>query len=161
MHNTVVIDGADSSEVWSGFRVARRARATLHGAEAGAKRIVVHGNHDGYRRLPGHNTHWRRWTFGPDSMQIDDTITGRFSTAEARFFLHPAVVVQQFDPEARRAVLRVPGGQTAVLDATGAAMAIETTAWHPRFGVSVANRCLALRFEGGQASTRLQWRDAA
>ena len=25
-HNTVSIDGADSSEVWSGFRVARRAR---------------------------------------------------------------------------------------------------------------------------------------
>lgn len=160
-HNTVVIDGADSSEVWSGFRVARRARATLHGAEAGAKRIVVHGSHDGYRRLPGHNTHWRRWTFGPDSLQIDDTITGRFHTAMAHFFLHPAVVVQQLDADARRAVLRLPAGQTAVLDATGAAMAIEPTTWHPRFGVSVANRCVTLRFEGGQASTRLQWRDAA
>lgn len=161
VHNTVMIDGADSSEVWGGFRVARRARATLHGAEAGAKRIVIHGSHDGYRRLPGRNTHWRRWTFGPDSLQVDDTLTGRFHSAEARYHLHPAVVVQQLDAEARRAILRLPSGQSAVLDATGAALSVETATWHPRFGVSVANRCLVLRFEGGQASTRLQWRDAA
>jgi uncharacterized heparinase superfamily protein len=159
-HNTVAVDGADSSEVWGGFRVARRARATLHGAEAAAKRIVIHGSHDGYRRLPGHNTHWRRWTFGPDSLQVDDTVTGRFRSAEARYYLHPAVVVQQLDAEARRAILRLPSGQSAVLDATGAALSVETATWHPRFGVSVANRCLVLRFEGGQASTRLHWRDA-
>src|SRR5262249_34987942 len=107
------------------------------------------------------NTHWRRWTFGPDSLQIDDTITGRFRTAQARFYLHPAVVVQQLDADARRAVLRLPGGQTALFDATGASLQSEATAWHPRFGVSVGNRCLVLRFEGGQVSTRVQWRNDA
>jgi uncharacterized heparinase superfamily protein len=160
-HNTVLIDGADSSEVWGGFRVARRAHATLHGADLAPKRIVVHGSHDGYRRLPGRNTHWRRWTFGPDSLQIDDTITGRFQSAEARYHLHPAVVVQQLDSEARRAVLRLPSGQSVLLDATGASLHADSTAWYPRFGVSVANRCLRLRFEGGQVSTRVQWRDGA
>jgi uncharacterized heparinase superfamily protein len=160
-HNTVLIDGADSSEVWGGFRVARRAHATLHGADLAPKRIMVHGSHDGYRRLPGRNTHWRRWTFGPDSLQIDDTITGRFQSAEARYHLHPAVVVQQLDSEARRAVLRLPSGQSVLFDATGASLHADSTAWHPRFGVSVANRCLRLRFEGGQVSTRVQWRDGA
>ena len=33
-HNTVVIDGENSSEVWAGFRVARRARARLLDARA-------------------------------------------------------------------------------------------------------------------------------
>ncbi|HTT12249.1 MAG TPA: alginate lyase family protein [Burkholderiaceae bacterium] len=160
-HNTVLIDNENSSEVWGGFRVARRARATLHGAEPGPKRIVIHGSHDGYRRLPGRNTHWRRWTFGLDSLQVDDTVTGRFRSAEARYHLHPAVVVQQLDPQARRAVLRLPGGQSVVLDATGASLQAEPATWHPRFGVSVANRCLVLRFEGGQVGTRLQWQDAA
>jgi uncharacterized heparinase superfamily protein len=160
-HNTVMIDAADSSEVWGGFRVARRARATLHGAEQAPKRIVVHGSHDGYRRLAGRNTHLRRWTFGPDSLQIDDTITGRFHSAHARFYLHPAVVVQQLDVEARHATLRLPGGQSVLLDVTGATLNAEPSAWHPRFGVTVANRCLNLRFEGGQVSTRMQWRETA
>jgi len=160
-HNTVMIDGTNSSEVWGGFRVARRARATLHGAEQAPKRIVVHGSHDGYRRLPGRNTHWRRWTFGPDSLQIDDTVTGQFHSAEARFHLHPAVVIQQLDADARHAVLRLPAGQLVLLDATGASLHVDSSTWHPRFGVSVANRCLRLRFEGGQVSTRVQWRDAA
>jgi uncharacterized heparinase superfamily protein len=157
-HNTMVVDGADSSEVWGGFRVARRARATLHLAEPGAKRIVIEASHDGYRRLPGRNTHWRRWTFGPDSLQVDDTVTGRFHVAQARYHLHPAVVVQQADADARRVALRLPGGRAAVLDATGAALAVEPSTWHPRFGVSVASRCVVLRVEGGgRAGMRLQW----
>ena len=160
-HNTVMIDSANSSEVWGGFRVARRARATLHGAEKGPKEIVVHGSHDGYRRLPGHNTHERRWTFGSDSLQIDDTITGRFESAQARYHLHPEVTVQQLDAQARRAVLRLPGGQSVVLDVTGASLRAEPTSWHPRFGVTVPNVCLVMRFEGGQASTRIHWRDPA
>jgi uncharacterized heparinase superfamily protein len=160
-HNTVMLNGANSSEVWGGFRVARRARATLHAAEKAPKRIVVHGSHDGYRRLPGHNTHLRRWTFGPDWLQIDDTITGRFESAQARYYLHPAVTVQQLDAEAHRAMLRLPGGQSVIVDVTGASLQAEPTAWHPRFGVTVANRCLVERFEGGQVSTLIQWRDAA
>jgi uncharacterized heparinase superfamily protein len=159
-HNTVMVDGVDSSEVWGGFRVARRARATLHSAESGGKRIVVHGSHDGYRRLPGRNTHSRRWTFGPDSLQVDDTVSGRFQSAQARYHLHPAVVVQQLDPHARHAVLRLPGGQAIILDVNGASLRSDASVWHPRFGVGVANRCLTLNFEGGLVSTRIQWRDA-
>jgi uncharacterized heparinase superfamily protein len=160
-HNTVVIDGADSSEIWGGFRVARRARPTLHTTELALKRIVIEASHDGYRRLPGRNTHWRRWTFAPDSLQIDDTITGRFQSAEARYHLHPAIVVQHLDSDMRRAALRLPGGQSALFEVTGAALGIETSSWHPRFGVSVGNRCLTLRFEGGRATTRVHWPGSA
>ena len=68
-HSTVQIDGADSSEVWGGFRVARRARPrdvrvhpgldplppVLSPAAAGACAGVleVSAAHDGYCRLPG------------------------------------------------------------------------------------------------------------
>src|SRR5690606_4780416 len=59
-HNTVVVDGADSSEVWSGFRVARRARAInpeVHDHQG----LEASCSHDGYHRLPGRVTHHRRW----------------------------------------------------------------------------------------------------
>jgi len=47
-HNTVEVDGQDSSEVWSAFRVARRADARLEEWRGGGHAT---GSHDGYRRL--------------------------------------------------------------------------------------------------------------
>src|SRR5262249_30785534 len=45
-HNTVRVDGSDSSEVWSGFRVARRARPCLHGAQSESHTICIDASHD-------------------------------------------------------------------------------------------------------------------
>lgn len=69
-HNSVTLDGMDSSEVWGGFRVARRAVASLLRAEAcderttdglGAVRAVVEAQHDGFTRLPHGGMHRRAW----------------------------------------------------------------------------------------------------
>lgn len=54
-HSTVTIDGADSSEVWGGFRVARRAR--VQDVQISPERAVVSASHDGYMRLPGKPQH--------------------------------------------------------------------------------------------------------
>ncbi|MCH7725848.1 MAG: alginate lyase family protein, partial [Planctomycetes bacterium] len=58
-HNTVCIDGIDSSEVWHIFRVGRRAKPF-------GRDVVVHDNgltatasHEGYRHLPGKPVHTR------------------------------------------------------------------------------------------------------
>src|SRR5690606_15807738 len=40
-HNTVLVDGEDSSEVWGSFRVARRARARDVAAWDEGQRVVV------------------------------------------------------------------------------------------------------------------------
>ena len=56
-HNTVTIDGEDSSEVWGGFRVARRARPI--DLEINANDKFIGCAHDGYSRLPGKPTHRR------------------------------------------------------------------------------------------------------
>src|SRR5690606_28910828 len=55
-HNTVVVDGENSSEVWSGFRVARRARPVDLSIKTG-NGVVVECGHDGYYRLPGRPMH--------------------------------------------------------------------------------------------------------
>ncbi|MGC4005804.1 MAG: alginate lyase family protein [Pirellulales bacterium] len=64
-HNTVTIDQADSSEIWSGFRVARRARPHDLRVDAHGDAVTLSCAHDGYRRLPGHVTHERIWTIAP------------------------------------------------------------------------------------------------
>jgi len=62
-HNTVSINRRDSSEVWGGFRVARRAKPFgLHIEEAENSLKVVCA-HDGYRHLPGKPVHKARVVF--------------------------------------------------------------------------------------------------
>lgn len=46
-HNTVVVNGLEQSEVWSSFRVARRARITMLHEEGDSLRAT----HDGYKRV--------------------------------------------------------------------------------------------------------------
>jgi uncharacterized heparinase superfamily protein len=50
-HNTVVVEGRDSSEVWAGFRVGRRARPRNVQVAQYADRLHVEASHDGYRYL--------------------------------------------------------------------------------------------------------------
>jgi uncharacterized heparinase superfamily protein len=61
-HSTVEIDGADSSEVWSGFRVARRALVQDVQIQERSDSVAVSAAHDGYGRLPGKPIHRRAWT---------------------------------------------------------------------------------------------------
>jgi hypothetical protein len=61
-HSTVTVAGKNSSEVWAGFRVARRARVNKIRVNLG----VITACHDGYRRLEQPGDRHRAWT-------LDDT----------------------------------------------------------------------------------------
>jgi uncharacterized heparinase superfamily protein len=155
-HNTVIIDGADSSEVWAGFRVARRARAELQRASATQTSVVIEATHNGYRRLPGRNRHSRRWVLDAGSLRIEDRITGRCTRAEARLHLHPEVSVRAA-PDGEL-ILTLAGSDIArVAYEAAASVAVEPASWHPRFGVSVPNRCLVARFSSASLATQVRW----
>lgn len=153
-HSTVEVDGADSSEVWGGFRVARRARpfglAVRHDDEA----LTVTCSHDGYRRLPGQPIHRRNWRLDPHGLQISDSIEGEFRAAVARYYLHPAVEVvgtgthmQLVLPDGRRVRWSVEGGAARVVFAT----------WHPEFGVSVPSRLIEVLLDGREVRSIFSW----
>jgi uncharacterized heparinase superfamily protein len=74
-HNTVVIDGANQTEVWSTFRAARLARGRLLRAEDDGLTVTVVASHDGYSRLPGSPAHTRTWR-ADTHVRISDEITG-------------------------------------------------------------------------------------
>lgn len=156
-HNTVVVDDENSSEVWGGFRVARRARPMLREASERDGRIVIDASHDGYLRLAGRNIHRRRWIFGAGSMRIEDTIEGPFRSAVAYLHLHPDVVVERLSPEDRTARLRIASGRTVDVAVAGASLAVAASTWHPRFGVSIPSNVLVLAFEEAAVSTNVGW----
>jgi len=150
-HNTVTVDGLDSSEVWGGFRVARRARPLdLEVREAGNE-VRVACSHDGYRRLPGRVTHRRRWLIDDRRLVVLDSLSGRFTEAVARFHLHPEVAAEIEGPNSGRLIL--PGGKVMHWHCDGGTASLETSTYHPRFGVAFPNQCLELRFTRSQAST--------
>ena len=61
-HNTVEVDGADSTEVWGAFRAARRARVRGVAARSEPDGVTIEAAHDGFRRLRGQPVHRRRWS---------------------------------------------------------------------------------------------------
>lgn len=161
-HNTVVVDGQDSSQVWGGFRVAQRARPAdlevLHG-----KLIEVRCRHDGYRRLPGRVVHTRRWQSDAGTLVIHDGISGAHQSAEAIFHLHPSVkiAISEIGAQADTLTLLFPENRIARVSVSGGALSVEDSTWHPEFGVAEPSNCLVVTFTGASIQTRFTWEGAA
>ena len=77
-HNTLEVDGADSTEVWGAFRAARRARVTdVATCAAHGGVLTIEAAHDGYRHLPGRPVHRRRWLLTEAGLRVEDYVSGR------------------------------------------------------------------------------------
>ena len=154
-HNTVQIDGRDSSEVWAGFRVARRARPL----RLRFSRTRAEAAHDGYRRLRGRPIHDRTCELNPDGLNVTDRIEGSFRTAVARFHVHPSWTVTLDSPEG--GTIRDETDAIAIRwSATGArGCRVEPSTWHPRFGESIANRVIEIELGGAKLETTFTWGD--
>ena len=158
-HNTVTVDGQDSSQVWSGFRVARRARPAVETLRVDGERVRVTASHDGYRRLPGDNVHRRTWHLAPGQLRIEDAVSGRFGEAVARFYLHPDA-----HPRLARDGVQVDldGGSMRVRCEGAASVTLEPASWHPAFGCTVPNQCIVAAFSGATTLvTDIIWQDEA
>lgn len=153
-HNTVVVDEADSSEVWASFRVARRARVKGLSVSSGDGQLTVTASHDGYLRLPGRVTHTRSWTLCPTALQLVDDLTGRYGRAVAHMLLHPEVEVRQLT--AQRLELRRDGCIVTIGVEAGTAQ-IESATWHPEFGVALETHRICITLATSSLATRLAW----
>jgi uncharacterized heparinase superfamily protein len=152
-HSTVVINGENSSEVWGGFRVARRAHPV--DLEVDPENLMVRCAHTGYQRLPGRPTHIRTWKFGSASMTVLDEITGAPISGQARFHLHPDLQVTETDGGV--VILALKDHRPVRVSCAGGRLQREAGTWHPRFGVSLPNQCLAIQFEAPSVQTRFEW----
>jgi uncharacterized heparinase superfamily protein len=132
-HNTIVVDGADSSEVWSGFRVARRAHVAARSIEERADSVTVRGEHDGYHRLAGRVTHARLWRVEGRSLVIEDELRGSGShRADIYFHLAPGI-----RPEAMRDGLWALGPRLEIETDPACEWTIERGTVHPAMGTVV------------------------
>jgi uncharacterized heparinase superfamily protein len=156
-HNTLRLDGLDSSEVWAGFRVARRAKVF----DVICDNNTLSAGHNGYGRLSGKPLHHRKWTVDSAGLEVVDEVAGTgVHLVEVFFHVHP-----DWHPHLKDDNLcllsATGGGQCLALRLDrGMTWQVESSTWHPQFGVSVPNFRLVGRRNGDlpmRSVNRLSW----
>jgi uncharacterized heparinase superfamily protein len=154
-HNCVVVEGCNSSDVWSGFRVGQRARPLSPQLLTSDGSLIVRAGHDGYRSLPGAPKHWRQWSICERSLMIEDTVTNPGLNAEAYFHLHPDVAIETTDAD--YGVLILPSGRQLAWRTSNNDYRLEPSSWNPAFGVARAAQAIVLPLREGRSTFEIRW----
>ena len=154
-HNTISVNGENSTEVWAGFRVSRRASPLDITCSKYDDLIELEASHNGYHRLKNKVTHQRKWSASEGFLRIEDHLSGSFRAACGYWYLHPEIHVSMVTESI--VGLELSCGHKFILTITGAELSIEDTTWHPGFGLSVPNKKIVFNFKGPHVTTELKW----
>lgn len=156
-HNTVVVANENSSEVWSGFRVARRARpfGLIFGDN---DELKVSCAHDGYHRLSESPTHRRKWELRRNEFLVSDSVTGGSHRSEANFHFHPDVALEE-DETCSTGQALFPDGNRLYWTVEVGEGRLEPSTWHPEFGSSQPTTRLVISLLKGESTVRFSWGD--
>ncbi|WP_313130891.1 heparinase II/III family protein [Stutzerimonas nitrititolerans] len=154
-HNTVEVDGENSSEVWSGFRVARRAYPVLELFVDQLDKVLIQASHTGYLRLKGRVLHRREWLFESGHIEVLDKVEGEHGVAVARLYVHPEI---RFMEEQGRFIARLGEGECVTVEFKGGESSrLVRSTWHPEFGTNIENQCIESIFRDGALATHIYW----
>ena len=159
-HNTVVINGKNSSEVWGGFRVAKRANPLDIRVEESedANSISVRAAHDGYKRIfKSHVIHRRKWSFNHNNLAISDKIEGGFKRSEVRFHFHPDVIVEVEKPINFSVGTILLNRDKKIQFSTDGRAKLTDSTWHPSFGVNQKCKVISVFFEKDEVNNIFSW----
>ena len=156
-HNTVTVEGQDSSEVWGGFRVARRARVQGLRYAVQGDSIQVEASHDGYLRLPQKALHHRKWRFEPGRVVVEDELRGGSVRAEAHWHFGPRARMREQTGSSCHFMLGSIG--KIHVDFPDARYTLSDGKWYPAFGTDVPIQRIDAVLIGGKLTTEINWRE--
>jgi uncharacterized heparinase superfamily protein len=156
-HNTVVLNDKNSSEVWSAFRVARRAniRNRVVGKVSNEQIVEFSAAHDGYQKQGLNLFHHRTWSVSSTGCEINDVINGEFNSATGALHLHPDIKVNSVGSS--RCILHSSGYEIE-LEMIGADLSIIDSTWHPGFGILIPSKKLILRYQESRVTYKINWK---
>ena len=144
-HSTIQIDTENSSEVWSGFRVARRAvpfNILVNTSKESDNEISFQASHNGYLRLKNKAIHTRKFNLSNNTWSIEDEISGCGNKVVSRFYLHPEIKVRKNAScvtFSKNHIDLIDFKYDRKLD-----LQLIDTFYHDQFGVNKANKCIQL-----------------
>lgn len=154
-HSTVEVDGKSSSEVWGGFRVARRAYPFDLEVSEHSEFLLVACSHDGYKRLPGKPVHRRSWQLSESCMEVIDTVSRSDRPAVARYILNPDVKVERVSRDTFH--LELTNGRIVSIKLVVGSGRLEDATFAPEFGKVCPTQCIAVDLRRGKSHVRLGW----
>lgn len=154
-HNTVEVNCKNSSEVWSGFRVARRARIVEKiVSDVIDGKVEFSAAHNGYKQIGEGVIHKRSWTVSESEFTFVDELKGKACSSVGYLHLHPNVEVVE---TSSNKVQLTASTKTVVIAVEGADVALQDSTWHPEFGKVIPNKKLIFNFSGNKAITKVCW----
>lgn len=144
-HSTIEIDMENSSEVWSGFRVGRRAfpfNIQINSNFESNDRISFQASHKGYSKLKNKPIHTRKFNFSNNIWSIEDEISGYGNQVDSRFYLHPEIEIRKKETGlilSKKSIDLINFKFDLNLD-----LKIIDSFYHDQFGVNKANKCIKL-----------------
>ncbi|MFN3747573.1 MAG: heparinase II/III family protein [Sphingorhabdus sp.] len=154
-HSTVVVNGADSSEIWSGFRVARRAYPFDLVISEQESHFGVTCSHDGYKRLKGSPVHRRSLGLRKNELEIVDSIIGPYRTATAKFLLHHLVTVSQISQNCF--MLRLSSGKVVRFEVMEGRARLVVGSHAVRFGELLPTSAINIELVDSKSRVQLSW----
>ena len=154
-HNTVEVNGRNSSNVWDSFRVAHRAKPLARICELGELFSNVSCCHDGYSRFGKRIFHHRTWEFQKGRMRILDRIEGKNVKGVARFHFHPSIHLKQLAESAWKIEDHYQDILFKVINGVGR---VEPSTHSPTFGCVIENSCLCVDLLDGTSSVSITWK---
>ena len=152
-HNTVVVLDENSSEVWGGFRVARRAHVFGYRASEHVDQLIVTCSHDGYRRLKHGLNHTRTWVLRSSGLLLNDQLGTTAPMVGHLHFAPGATNIIVDDGSCNLKISDIP----IQIQVVGSSLATYESRWFPNFGVSKPNVSVSLRGHGREMSTNITW----
>lgn len=153
-HNTVEVDGENSSDVWKSFRVAKRADIEQLKCDSMSDQTMITASHNGYKRLKGKVTHCRKWMLIKNSLTIEDSLTGSFKRAIARFHLHPEISVSEVTSD----YCEITTNHRKILvNIAEGILTYRHSNYYPEFGLAEENGCLEVHFQSPRTEVRFSW----
>jgi uncharacterized heparinase superfamily protein len=146
-HNSLTVDSANQSEVWSAHRCAKRARPIY----ARARRrpsgdLLFEGAHDGYKRLNGNPIHHRRIQWLNKEIWIEDQVNGQGRHGiELRLHVHPDLTASFDLPVVE---IRHQDKMVMTVSTIGPGPINIENGWYcPEFGIKYACPVLVVKFD--------------
>ena len=143
-HNTVVVDNKNSTEVWGGFRVARRAKIFS----------VNHKNQDvtAMCRHVNGALHCRSISLN-NGVFISDTITHKGGELYAFFHFHPDCTVHRISVNSWNVLVE---NYNLVVSFSSDESSLISSFWRPQFGLKIISQSLKVKFNGN-LDTEMTW----
>jgi uncharacterized heparinase superfamily protein len=157
-HSTLECDGLSSSEVWSGFRVARRAYPVAFSESTVAGEIHISSSHNGYRWLKGRPQHTRRWIFSEKNLRVLDRLVSDGSYRNAgisRFVFHPSIGIEFLN--AQTWLLSASAGSKIRLIVESGTGHIVPGYYAPAFGARLPTKVLEVKLILAECAVFFVW----